>query len=60
MSTGPSVSALRVLRGGSWDNPSRNLRAAIRNRNQARNRNQNLGFRVVLVSVPEHAFRIAA
>ncbi|MCP5115946.1 MAG: SUMF1/EgtB/PvdO family nonheme iron enzyme, partial [bacterium] len=30
--------AVRALRGGAWNNPSRNLHAAIRNRNQAGNR----------------------
>jgi formylglycine-generating enzyme required for sulfatase activity len=40
---------LRVVRGGSWNNPSDNARCAIRNRNDPDNRNNNnLGFRVVL------------
>jgi len=55
MTVGLSGSALRVVRGGSWNNPSGNLHAAIRNRNQARNRNRNLGFRVVCRFGPEHA-----
>ncbi|MBF0434630.1 MAG: SUMF1/EgtB/PvdO family nonheme iron enzyme [Magnetococcales bacterium] len=33
-------------RGGSWNNPAAHLRAAMRNRNHADNRNDNLGFRV--------------
>jgi hypothetical protein len=37
---------LRVLRGGSWNNHETNLRAAVRNRNQPDNRNDNIGFRV--------------
>ncbi|MFV0278771.1 MAG: SUMF1/EgtB/PvdO family nonheme iron enzyme [Parahaliea sp.] len=37
----------RVLRGGSWNNNPDNLRAANRNRNNADNRNNNVGFRVV-------------
>ncbi len=43
-----------VLRGGSWNNNPRNLRAANRNRrNRPDNRNNNLGFRVVrLASLP--------
>ncbi len=41
---------LRVVRGGSW-NSHRNLaRCAYRNRNEPDNRNNNLGFRVVLRS----------
>ncbi len=55
MSPGLPATVLRVVRGGAWNNPSRNLRAAIRNRNRARNRNRNLGFRVVFRSGPEHA-----
>jgi hypothetical protein len=33
------------LRGGAWNNESRNLRAANRNRNEPENRNDNIGFR---------------
>jgi formylglycine-generating enzyme required for sulfatase activity len=36
----------RVVRGGSWNNNPRNLRAANRNRNNTTNRNNNVGFRV--------------
>jgi formylglycine-generating enzyme required for sulfatase activity len=35
----------RVNRGGSWDNDAQNCRTANRNRNNASNRNNNLGFR---------------
>jgi len=35
----------RVVRGGSWNNNQRNVRAANRNRNHPDNRNDNLGFR---------------
>jgi formylglycine-generating enzyme required for sulfatase activity len=47
-----------VLRGGSWinDDPA-NLRAANRNHNDPGNRNDNIGFRVVVVG---GAFRKAA
>jgi hypothetical protein len=38
------------VRGGSWNNTSDNARCAYRNRNQPDNRNNNLGFRVVLRS----------
>lgn len=37
----------RVLRGGSWNNKPNNLRSANRNRNNATNRNNNNGFRLV-------------
>ncbi len=57
MIVGVSESADRVVRGGSWNNPSQNLRAAIRNRNRAGNRNQNIGFRVLCRFRPEHASR---
>ena len=40
----------RVLRGGSWNNNPDNCRAANRNRNTPDNRNNNNGFRVVVVS----------
>ena len=36
------------MRGGSWNNHRDNARCAYRNRNQPDNRNNNLGFRVVL------------
>ena len=38
----------RVLRGGSWNNNGQNCRSAIRNRNQADNRNRLIGFRLSL------------
>ncbi|MBK8656372.1 MAG: SUMF1/EgtB/PvdO family nonheme iron enzyme [Haliscomenobacter sp.] len=37
---------LRVVRGGSWNNNTRNCRAANRNRNNPDNRNNNNGFRL--------------
>ena len=43
------------MRGGSWINDARRLRAANRNRNNPRNRNRNIGFRVVF-RPPEPAF----
>ena len=36
----------RVIRGGSWNNDSQNLRSANRNNNDPGNRNDNLGFRL--------------
>lgn len=40
----------RVVRGGSWvNNNPQNYRAAKRNRNNPHNRNNNGGFRVVVV-----------
>ena len=33
------------MRGGSWNNNTRNVRAANRNRNTPDNRNNNQGFR---------------
>ena len=38
----------RALRGGSWNNDAENLRSETRNWNRARNRNDNVGFRVLL------------
>jgi len=37
-----------VVRGGAFNNESRNVRAAYRNRNNPNNRNDNIGFRVVV------------
>jgi hypothetical protein len=36
----------RVVRGGSWNNNSRNARSAYRNHNDPANRNNNIGFRL--------------
>ena len=47
---------LDVLRGGSWNNNSDNCRVAERNNNQADNRNNNIGFRVVRVAVVPSTF----
>ncbi len=38
----------RVLRGGSFNNNQRNVRCAYRNNNNPDNRNDNIGFRVVV------------
>jgi formylglycine-generating enzyme required for sulfatase activity len=35
----------RVVRGGSWNNNQRNVRAAYRNHNEPDNANDNIGFR---------------
>jgi hypothetical protein len=37
-----------VLRGGAFNNNDRNVRCAYRNRNNPNNRNNNVGFRVVV------------
>jgi len=39
-----------VLRGGSWNNNQENARAEYRNNNHPDNRNNNIGFRVVVLS----------
>jgi hypothetical protein len=44
----PARRSGEVVRGGSWNNHQDNARCAYRNRNQPDNRNNNLGFRVVL------------
>jgi formylglycine-generating enzyme required for sulfatase activity len=41
----------RVLRGGSWNNNGRNCRSANRNNNEPSNRNNNIGFRLVVPSL---------
>ncbi|MBA2591665.1 MAG: SUMF1/EgtB/PvdO family nonheme iron enzyme [Gammaproteobacteria bacterium] len=40
----------KVVRGGAWNNNRDNARCAYRNRNHPDNRNNNIGFRVVLRS----------
>ena len=37
--------ANRVIRGGSWNENARNVRAAYRNHNDPTDRNDNIGFR---------------
>jgi hypothetical protein len=37
-----------VLRGGAFNNNPRNVRCAYRNNNEPDNRNNNIGFRVVV------------
>lgn len=41
---------LRALRGGSYWNDADNLRSTNRNRNEADNRNDNIGFRLVVAA----------
>jgi hypothetical protein len=41
------AAANRVMRGGSWNNHARNVRAAYRNDIHPTNRNDNVGFRCV-------------
>jgi hypothetical protein len=45
---GQTRNAPRVLRGGAFNNNPRNVRCAYRNNNDPDNRNDNIGFRVVL------------
>ena len=40
-----------MLRGGSWINNARNVRAAYRNWNSPDNRNDNIGFRCARIQV---------
>jgi formylglycine-generating enzyme required for sulfatase activity len=40
-----------VVRGGAFNNNERNVRCAYRNRNNPNNRNDNIGFRVVVASL---------
>jgi len=49
-----TVESCRVLRGGSFNNNHRNVRAAYRNRNNPNNRNDNNGFRVVVAAHSSH------
>jgi len=41
-----------VLRGGAFWNDHQNVRCAYRNRNDARNFNNNIGLRVVVAARP--------
>jgi len=40
----------KLMRGGSWNNNASNCRSSNRIRNNARNINNNVGFRVVVFS----------
>lgn len=42
-----NATANRVMRGGSWNNHARNVRAGCRNNIHPENRNDNVGFRCV-------------
>ncbi|MCP5526902.1 MAG: hypothetical protein H7A47_08865 [Verrucomicrobiales bacterium] len=44
-----------MLRGGGWNNSARNCRSAYRNYDHPSNRNDNIGFRVVLVPSSDRA-----
>lgn len=49
---GPSSGTMRVLRGGSWSNYPRNVRATLRNWNDPESRYFNFGFRCVREGIP--------
>jgi formylglycine-generating enzyme required for sulfatase activity len=50
--TGPTGGPARVFRGGSWDDPARNLRSACRLRNDPGDRGHDLGFRLLSSARP--------
>jgi formylglycine-generating enzyme required for sulfatase activity len=45
-----AAKAVRVLRGGGWNNHAQNARSAYRNHNQPDRQNDNTGFRLALSS----------
>jgi formylglycine-generating enzyme required for sulfatase activity len=47
-----SAQSLRVVRGGAFNNTSRNVRCAFRDRDYPDYRDANIGFRVVLSPFP--------
>ncbi len=47
---GSSRKVRRVLRGGAFNNNTRNVRCAYRNRNETNERDNNVGFRVMLAA----------
>jgi formylglycine-generating enzyme required for sulfatase activity len=51
---GDSAVVSRVLRGGAWVNPARELRCASRRGNRPRNRGPYVGFRVVVRGFGQH------
>lgn len=46
--TGPSIGKYRILRGGSWDDDSNDLRSGLRGGDKPDNRSINYGFRIVI------------
>ena len=40
----------RVIRGGNWGNDAQNCRVSYRNHNSPEDRNNNIGFRLVVSS----------
>lgn len=49
---GPPTGALRVLRGGYWENPPSECRSAFRNEHEPGARHSHIGFRLVLAPGP--------
>jgi formylglycine-generating enzyme required for sulfatase activity len=58
--SGPDRGAPRVIRGGSWTNTARNVRAASRNANSPDYRDDSLGFRLSRGHAPQPAERPSA
>lgn len=48
-----AVGSSRIHRGGSWNNDAHNCRSSQRNRNDAGNRNDNIGFRLFCSAAPQ-------
>jgi len=58
--TGPAEGTARVLRGGSWNNDLRYLRAAHRNAWTPNYKNSNTGFRLLVAPDPDWVDRMEA
>ena len=56
----PGGAANRVVRGGSWGNDARLVRAACRNQNDPADRDDGIGFRCARVQVASEAARAVA
>ena len=54
---GPASGRMRVVRGGSWDDPRGGARCAYRSRDRPGSRLNDFGFRVVLRAAPVRSDR---